>query len=189
MVDYSQSLILTSFEHVNTFQEVASRKEQIQLKKEEKARMRELTKAERAVEKVRNMAAKSARAATKEAKKKLSEKWTKDAIEELGTKLHESIKKEVQFKPSFLLWYIAMEMQVEPGGFHFETESKKKKKGRGIHVPKFPFPLQPPWFHGVQQRLLEQGVPQRLLSAQAIPPWIFLHEPPRRSILTISAQA
>ena len=74
---------------MNSLEEIASKKEQIQLEKEERVRMTALTKVERVVEKLRNMSTKNARAATKESKKNFNERWTKEAIEEVGTKLHE----------------------------------------------------------------------------------------------------
>ena len=44
----------------------------------------------------------------------------------------------------------------------------------------FPLPMQLPWFHGVKLVLLEQGVSSKLLSLEAIPPWIFMTELPRK---------
>ena len=61
MVDYSQSKIFNSFEHVNSLEEIASKKEKIYLEKEESARLRALAKAKRAQKKLRNMVAKNAR--------------------------------------------------------------------------------------------------------------------------------
>ena len=93
LVDYSQSQILTSSQHVEALKDIATQKEKVQLQREERARIRELTKHKRVEEKLKEAAAKIDSAATKEAKRKFKDKWTKDAIEDAGEKLHEYIRK------------------------------------------------------------------------------------------------
>ena len=69
LVDYRQSQILTGNDHVNTLEDIATKKLQIQQKKEERARLRELTKVKRAQEKLKKVQEKEARVAAKVAKK------------------------------------------------------------------------------------------------------------------------
>ena len=91
-MDYSQSQILTSIEHVHKLEDIARKRLEVQKEKEERARVKELTKNERLEERWKKIAKKTARAAAKEAKKKFNMKWTKDAIEEAGEKLHQFIR-------------------------------------------------------------------------------------------------
>ena len=178
LVDYSQSQILTSSQHVEAMKDIATQKEEVQLQREERARTRELTKHKRAEEKLKEVAAKVDRAATKEAKRKFKDKWTKDAIEDAGEKLHECIRKGGQISDQIPYlgrqpWQCKWNQEVEILKF----KAKRRRRESGI-----PLPFQLPWFHGVQQILLEQGVPQRLLSPQAIPPWIFMQGPPGQTL-------
>ena len=99
--DYSQSQILTFSQHVEALRDIATQKEKVQLQREERARIRELTKHKRAEKKLKG-AAKVDRAATKDAKRKFKEKWTKDAIEDAEEKLHECIR-EAKFQIKFLI--------------------------------------------------------------------------------------
>ena len=43
LVDYSQSQILTSSQHVEALKDIATQKEEVQLQREKRARIRELT--------------------------------------------------------------------------------------------------------------------------------------------------
>ena len=88
LVDYSQSQIFTSIEHVQKLKDIASKRHQVQKEKEERAKVKELTKNERLEERLKKVVEKNARTVAKEAKKKFNMKWTKDAIEEVGEKLH-----------------------------------------------------------------------------------------------------
>ena len=183
LVDYSQSQILTSSQHVEALKDIATQKEEVQLQREERARIRELTKYKRVEEKLKEAAAKVDRAANKDAKRKFKEKWTKDAIEDVGEKLHECIRKGGQILDQIPYlgrqpWQCKWNQEVAI----LKLKAKRKRRENGIPLPEFPLPFQLPWFHGVQQTLLEQGVPQRLLSPQAIPPWIFMIGPPGQTL-------
>ena len=65
LVDYNQSQILTSTQHVHNLEDFASKKVQIQEEKEERARNRKLIKNVKAQEKLQKVAEKDAIAATK----------------------------------------------------------------------------------------------------------------------------
>ena len=91
-MDYGQSQILTSSQHVHTLDDIASKKVQIQKDKEERAKNKELTKNVKAQEKIQKVAKKTTRATTKEANKKFKGKWTTTAIEEAREKLREAIR-------------------------------------------------------------------------------------------------
>ena len=67
-MDYRQCQILTSFEHVDTLKDIASKKHEVQQKKEERTRLKERTKDARAQEKVKKVQEIEARAIAKEAK-------------------------------------------------------------------------------------------------------------------------
>ena len=187
IVDYGQSQILTSSQHVHTLEDIASKKAQIQKDKEERAKNKELTKNVKAQEKIQKVAEKTARAATKEANKKFKGKWTTTAIEEAGEKLHEAIREGRPISDHIPYcgrqpWQCKWNQEIAI----LKLKAKRRRREEGLPVPKFPLPMQLPWFHGVQQELLQQGVPKRLLSPHAIPPWIFMTATPGTSLLQLS---
>ena len=108
LVDYSQSQIITSDEHVDNLYSIQQRKEEIALEKEAKRVERELTKVARAQERQQLREARENRAherqakralnttefvaAQEEAKKLYKSKWIVIACEEAGQKLHDLIK-------------------------------------------------------------------------------------------------
>ena len=156
LVDYSQSQILTSSQHVEAMKDIATQKEEVQLQREERARIRELTKHKRVEEKLKEVATKVDRAATKEAKGKFKDKWTKDAIEDAGEKLHECIRKGGQILDQIAYlgrqpWQCKWNQEVAI----LKLKAKRRRRESGIPLPEFPLPFQLPWFHGVQQILLE----------------------------------
>ena len=108
LVDYSQSQILTSDEHVDNLYSIQQRKEEIAQEKEAKRVERELTKVARAQQRQQLREARENRAherqakralnttefvaAQEEAKKLYKSKWTVATCEEAGQKLHDLIK-------------------------------------------------------------------------------------------------
>ena len=108
LVDYSQSHILTSNEHVDKLHTILKKKEQIAQEKDRKRVEKEFTKHARVAEKQKQREAKEKRAyerevrrvenaleiiaAQEEAKRLYKAKWTSSACEEQGQKLHDLIK-------------------------------------------------------------------------------------------------
>ena len=150
IVDYGQFQILTSLQHVHTLEDIASKKAQIQKDKEERAKNRELTKNVKAQEKILKVAEKSARVATKEANRKFKDNWTTAAIEEAGEKLHEAIR-EGRPIPDHIPycgrqpWQCKWNQEITI----LKLKAKRRRREEGLLVPKFPLPMQLPWFHGV----------------------------------------
>ena len=119
----------------------------------------------KAQEKIQKVAEKSARAATKEANKKFKDDWTTTAIEEAGEKLHEAIRERRPISDHILYcsrqswqWKWNQEIAI------LKLKANRRRREQGLHVPKFLLPMQLPWFHGIHQELLQQGVLKRLLS-------------------------
>ena len=69
LVDYTHSQILISSQYVETLEDIALKKEQIQQEKDARARVRELTKHKRVQAKMKKVSKKGDRAAAKEEKK------------------------------------------------------------------------------------------------------------------------
>ena len=119
-MDYSQSYILTSNEHVQNLQRISRNKENIALEKAEKAKNREAGKRKRATEKAakekrakeRDMARKEIqfeieqnrvfRAADVESERRNKEMWTQDLIEEYGENLQRLMQEWDKEVPSYI---------------------------------------------------------------------------------------
>ena len=145
LVDYTQSQILTSSQHVETLEETTTKKEKVQLEREERARTRELTKQKRAEEKLKQVAAKEDRAASKEAKRKFKDKWTKEAIEDVGEKLHECIRKGGQISDQIPYlgrqpWQCKWNQEVAI----LKLKAERRRRESGIPLSEFPLPFQLP---------------------------------------------
>ena len=108
LVDYSQSQILTSNDHVSTLESIAQKKIEVARERERKKIEKEYNKSARELEKQKKIEAKEKRAqereakrmgnsvaailAQEEARKQFKAKWTITACEEAGQKLHDLIK-------------------------------------------------------------------------------------------------
>ena len=78
MVDYSQSQLLTSLEHISSLDTIARKKERAQLQKEQKFKEREIKKAHKARDRELN---KVKRAQLQEARKNAKELKAKEVAE------------------------------------------------------------------------------------------------------------
>ena len=113
--------------------------------------MKELTKYEKAQEKLQKAKEKDARATTKESKRKFKDEWSKEAIEEYGDKLYEAIKRRRPISDEVPYcgrqpWQCKWNQEVAI----LKLKAKKKRRMEGLPMPKFPLPIQLPWFHSVQ---------------------------------------
>ena len=155
LVDYTHSQILTSSQHVKKLKDIATKKQQVQLQREEKERARELTNLHKAQQKVKKAAEKQGRAVAKQAKRKFNDSWTKDAIEEGGQKLHDCIKKGGQLSEEIPYyrrqsWNCKLNQEVTI----LKLKAKRRRRDEGLSLPDFPMPIELPWFHGVREGLL-----------------------------------
>ena len=78
---------------METLKDIATKNEKVELQREERARIRKLIKHMKLEKRLKKTVEKNARVVVKQAKRQFNDNWTKDAIEEVGEKLHEPIKK------------------------------------------------------------------------------------------------
>ena len=194
-IDYSQSQILTSAQHVDALHNIAAKKEKIAEEREAKKVEREFTKEARAAKKRKQREAKEHRihekqarmtrntpqimAAQEEAKRLFKSKWTTSACEEQGQRLHDLIKKG--YASSCQSPYLGRQPLVckrNQAIAFTKLKAKREKKKHGIPLPNFELPWLLPHFHGVRDSLLELDYPMEFVRPAQLPPSLFCTGPP-----------
>ena len=151
LVDYSQSHILTSDEHVQNLQRISKTKENIALERAKKAKSREAAKRKRVLDKEIEKAAKEKRAKERdmarkekqfeidqnrvfravdvESERRNKEIWTQDVVEEYGENLQRAMQewdKEVPSYIDYIPWQCKENQKIAKARLE-----AKKKKGEG----------------------------------------------------------
>ena len=151
-IDYSQSQILTSADHVEKLEQIAEKKACIEQERAAKLKERELTKARRAEERVIAAAAKERRAVEKEARKISKQNWTTTAVRAAGESIQQLVKNtssQEDRRPRLGVEArsIAKHNKVIAKA---RLEAKKHKVKHGIWLPNQPLPslIEHPSFYG-----------------------------------------
>ena len=159
LVDYSQSHILTSDEHVQNLQRISKTKENIALERAKKAKSREVAKKKRVLDKEIEKAAKEKRAkerdmarkekqfeidqnrvfraADVESERGNKEIWTQDVIEEYGENLQRAMQEWDKEVPSYIDC-IPWQCKENQKTAKARLEAKKERRREGPAVPSFP---------------------------------------------------
>lgn len=92
LIDYSQSLLLTSEEYIVAMQKKADRREAARIEAEQRRHEAERRKVEKQAEKKRKEVEKLQHEAEKQARKEFRARWSTEAIRSAGTRLQELVK-------------------------------------------------------------------------------------------------
>ena len=134
LINYNDSQILTSSEHVSKLQQISEKKTIVDEKRIARQRETELTKARRAREKVLAVEAKTKRIAENEAQKLTKQKWTKSAIRKAGERMQTLVKSgcpPIDNRPGLCLQALGIAKQ-NRNIAKARLEAKKNKKKHDI---------------------------------------------------------
>ena len=168
LIDYFQSQILTSQQHIQSMEEIAHKKTIVAHGKEEKEKQSELTKATRATEKASKDATKKIKAVEKEKRELTLKKWKEEDNGGLRKKILQCVSqggpysKHIPYGGDPILWQNKVHQKIAKA----KLIAKRNRRDNGVPLPNFPPLLQLYWFHRCQAPLLSPSlthiVPQQV---------------------------
>ena len=118
-------------------------------------------------------------AAQEEARRLFKSKWTTNACEEQGQRLHDLIKKGCESScQSPYLGRQSLVCKRNQAIAFAKLKAKREKKKHRTPLSNFELPWLLPHFHGVRDSLLELGYPLEFVRPPQLPPSLFYTAPP-----------